>query len=111
MEIALNIIEITNKTNPEAIYWNIPFWRIFERVFHEPYFMLYGEVYAFTIDSCLGAETDLYQCTTGYLLAEVLMVIFLLIANILLLYTFYPVFNSTYWIRPTIRIIKKSKIS
>ena len=50
---------IYNTQNTEwssSILWNIT---------HEPYFMLYGEVYAFTIDPCTAENKALGMCVPG----------------------------------------------
>ena len=94
----LNRRGVFKNVDPEnnEINWKFSFLRVLERVFHEPYFMLYGEVYAFTIDPCFGGEADLHGCTTGNQVAAMAMVVFLLVANILLLNILIAVFNSTY---------------
>ena len=80
----------------ETNTWRFSFFRVIERVMHEPFFMLYGEVYAFTIDPCFGSDAHLHQCTTGASLAPILMALFLLMANVLLLNILIAVFNTTY---------------
>merc|ERR1719220_1327188 len=73
-----------------------PVQMILQEVFHEPYFMLYGEVYAFTIDPCFGPEAHLHQCNVGSKFIPFLMALFLLLSNVLMLNLLIAVFNSTY---------------
>lgn len=62
-------------------------------MFLEPYFMLYGEVYADKIapDDC-GKE----ECPTGRWITPVIMSIYLLVANILLINLLIAVFNNIF---------------
>lgn len=82
--------------SPEAFIFSKPLLMIIEEVFHEPYFMLYGEVYAPTIDPCFGKESMLHQCNVGSKLIPYMMAIFLLMSNVLMLNLLIAVFNSTY---------------
>ncbi|XP_013397522.1 transient receptor potential cation channel subfamily M member 1-like isoform X2 [Lingula anatina] len=72
-----------------------PNWNILKEVFLEPYFMLYGEVYADKIDpKCGGPHEE--PCVHGHWVTPAVMTIFLLVANILLLSLLIAVFNSTF---------------
>nr|CAB3267283.1 transient receptor potential cation channel subfamily M member 1-like [Phallusia mammillata] len=69
-------------------------WTLLKDSVLEPYFMLYGEVYAGTIDPCHGDDPSL--CVVGSWIAPTFMTIYLLVANILLLNLLIAVFNNTY---------------
>ncbi|RZC40720.1 transient receptor potential cation channel trpm, partial [Asbolus verrucosus] len=70
-------------------------WGIARDVFLEPYFMLYGEVYADKIDPSCGGE-DEKPCQTGRWVAPVIMSVYLLVANILLINLLIAVFNNIF---------------
>ncbi|KAK9681017.1 Ion transport protein [Popillia japonica] len=71
-----------------------PSWRIVRDVFFEPYFMLYGEVFADSIDPPCGDEET--PCLTGRWITPAVMAIYLLIANILLINLLIAVFNNIF---------------
>ncbi|ERL88775.1 hypothetical protein D910_06157, partial [Dendroctonus ponderosae] len=74
--------------NPDAS----PHWTIARDVFMEPYFMLYGEVYADKIDpECLDES-----CPSGKWISPVIMSVYLLVANILLINLLIAVFNNIF---------------
>uniref|UniRef100_A0A1I7UCW5 Ion_trans domain-containing protein n=1 Tax=Caenorhabditis tropicalis TaxID=1561998 RepID=A0A1I7UCW5_9PELO len=77
-------------SRPNIKDWN---WLLVRNIFYKPYFMLYGEVYAGEIDSC-GDEG--MHCYPGYFIPPLLMVVFLLVANILLLNLLIAIFNNIY---------------
>uniref|UniRef100_A0AC35U1S2 LSDAT_euk domain-containing protein n=1 Tax=Rhabditophanes sp. KR3021 TaxID=114890 RepID=A0AC35U1S2_9BILA len=70
--------------------WN---WILVRNIFFKPYFMLYGEVFATEIDPC-GDES--FNCVPGHLIPIVVMVIFLLVANILLINMLIAIFNNIF---------------
>nr|XP_018667447.1 transient receptor potential cation channel subfamily M member 1-like isoform X2 [Ciona intestinalis] len=70
-------------------------WSLLKDVALEPYFMLYGEVYAGTIDPCSADNYD-NLCSVGSWIAPTFMTIYLLVANILLLNLLIAVFNNTF---------------
>merc|ERR1712048_1287366 len=70
-------------------------WSILWNIMHEPYFMLYGEVYAPTIDPC-SAENSEKMCKAGAWIVPVMMTLYLLVANILLINLLIAVFNNTF---------------
>ncbi|XP_074037016.1 transient receptor potential cation channel, subfamily M isoform X5 [Leptinotarsa decemlineata] len=72
-----------------------PSWRIVKEVFLEPYFMLYGEVYADKIDPECGHSLE-EPCQTGRWVTPVIMSIYLLVANILLINLLIAVFNNIF---------------
>lgn len=72
-----------------------PSWRIARDVFFEPYFMLYGEVFADSIDPPCG-EGEETECLTGRWITPAVMAIYLLIANILLINLLIAVFNNIF---------------
>uniref|UniRef100_H2YVV7 TRPM SLOG domain-containing protein n=1 Tax=Ciona savignyi TaxID=51511 RepID=H2YVV7_CIOSA len=70
-------------------------WSLLKDVALEPYFMLYGEVYAGTIDPCDDNNRG-SLCSVGSWIAPTFMTIYLLVANILLLNLLIAVFNNTF---------------
>ncbi|CAG9862478.1 unnamed protein product [Phyllotreta striolata] len=72
-----------------------PTWDIARDVFFEPYFMLYGEVFASEIDPKCGEGTE-EKCETGRWISPVIMSIYLLVANILLINLLIAVFNNIF---------------
>jgi transient receptor potential cation channel subfamily M protein 3 len=70
-------------------------WDMIWNITHEPYFMLYGEVYAFIIDPC-NSDNREEMCNPGAWIVPVMMTLYLLVANILLLNLLIAVFNNTF---------------
>ncbi|XP_024940536.1 transient receptor potential cation channel trpm isoform X3 [Cephus cinctus] len=73
-----------------------PKWRIVRDIFMEPYFMLYGEVYADNIDPNCGDEPGMMQCLPGRWITPAAMSVYLLVANILLINLLIAVFNNIF---------------
>ncbi|XP_033348125.1 transient receptor potential cation channel trpm isoform X1 [Bombus vosnesenskii] len=73
-----------------------PKLRIIRDIFMEPYFMLYGEVYADNIDPDCGDEPGMIPCLPGRWITPTVMSIYLLIANILLINLLIAVFNNIF---------------
>lgn len=75
-----------------------PDWMIARDVFFEPYFMLYGEVFADRIDPpCSNTDdSDDPKCMTGRWINPSVMAIYLLVANILLINLLIAVFNNIF---------------
>ncbi|XP_076761731.1 transient receptor potential cation channel, subfamily M isoform X3 [Xylocopa sonorina] len=73
-----------------------PKFRIIRDIFMEPYFMLYGEVYADNIDPDCGDEPGMIPCLPGRWITPAVMSIYLLIANILLINLLIAVFNNIF---------------
>lgn len=84
-------------------------WRLLRHVFYQPYFMLYGEVYAPDIDPECEEECTEYgqcgeavdgslkvPCHPGRWVTPVAMTLYLLAANILILNLLIAVFNNIY---------------
>ncbi|XP_044746513.1 transient receptor potential cation channel trpm isoform X5 [Coccinella septempunctata] len=71
-------------------------WSIARDVFLEPYFMLYGEVYANKIDPTCGPGGEEPVCRTGRWITPFIMSIYLLVANILLINLLIAVFNNIF---------------
>ena len=72
-------------------------WDIVRDILMEPYFMLYGEVYAGIIDPCSDENREAGKCSIpGAWIVPTLMTIYLLVANILLLNLLIAVFNNTF---------------
>ncbi|KAG7276232.1 hypothetical protein CRUP_018614, partial [Coryphaenoides rupestris] len=80
-----------------------PTWRLARNIFYMPYWMIYGEVFADSIDPPCGEH--LYDedgkkfppCIPGAWLTPALMACYLLVANILLVNLLIAVFNNTFF--------------
>ncbi|CAF4212741.1 unnamed protein product [Rotaria sp. Silwood2] len=73
-------------------------WHSVKEIFLEPYFMIYGEVYADKIDpvcNVTGDPTD-PSCQFGHFITPITMTAFLLVCNILLLSMLMAQFTSTF---------------
>lgn len=73
-----------------------PQWRLVRDVFFQPYFMLYGEVFADDIDPPCGEDPTQTPCITGQWITPIAMSMYLLIANILLINLLIAVFNNIF---------------
>lgn len=73
-----------------------PQWRLVRDVFFQPYFMLYGEVFADDIDPPCGEDPTQPPCITGQWITPIAMSMYLLIANILLINLLIAVFNNIF---------------
>ncbi|KAK6630175.1 hypothetical protein RUM44_005731 [Polyplax serrata] len=71
-------------------------WTSVKEVFYQPYFMLYGEVFADDIDPPCGEHPSDSPCPTGRWVTPVVMSIYLLVANILLINLLIAVFNNIF---------------
>ncbi|XP_049876563.1 transient receptor potential cation channel trpm isoform X10 [Pectinophora gossypiella] len=71
-------------------------WSLIREVFYQPYFMLYGEVFAPDIDPVCGMEVGQRKCVTGRWITPIAMTVYLLIANILLINLLIAVFNNIF---------------
>ncbi|XP_055536936.1 transient receptor potential cation channel trpm isoform X5 [Wyeomyia smithii] len=71
-------------------------WRLIREVYYQPYFMLYGEVFADDIDPPCGEDPSQPQCVTGHWVTPIAMSMYLLIANILLINLLIAVFNNIF---------------
>ncbi|XP_028025210.1 transient receptor potential cation channel trpm isoform X2 [Bombyx mandarina] len=71
-------------------------WHLIREVFYQPYFMLYGEVFAGDIDPPCGKEIGDRKCVTGRWITPIAMTVYLLIANILLINLLIAVFNNIF---------------
>ena len=86
-----------------------PHWRLARHIFYQPYFMLYGEVFAPDIDPDCDPECENYgecrklpdgslmvPCHTGRWITPIVMTAYLLVANILLINLLIASFNTIY---------------
>uniref|UniRef100_A0A8C5A965 Transient receptor potential cation channel, subfamily M, member 1b n=1 Tax=Gadus morhua TaxID=8049 RepID=A0A8C5A965_GADMO len=79
-----------------------PTWRLARNIFYMPYWMIYGEVFADSIDPPCGEHLydedgkKLPPCIPGAWLTPALMAGYLLVANILLVNLLIAVFNNTF---------------
>ncbi|XP_035907098.1 transient receptor potential cation channel trpm isoform X7 [Anopheles stephensi] len=71
-------------------------WRLVRDVYYQPYFMLYGEVFADDIDPPCGEDPSQPPCVTGHWVTPIAMSMYLLIANILLINLLIAVFNNIF---------------
>uniref|UniRef100_A0A665W5A7 Transient receptor potential cation channel, subfamily M, member 1b n=1 Tax=Echeneis naucrates TaxID=173247 RepID=A0A665W5A7_ECHNA len=72
-----------------------PTWRLARNIFYMPYWMIYGEVFADSID--LICDFKLPPCIPGAWLTPAIMACYLLVANILLVNLLIAVFNNTFF--------------
>ncbi|KAK8740113.1 hypothetical protein OTU49_003046 [Cherax quadricarinatus] len=72
-----------------------PHWRLARHIFYQPYFMLYGEVFADDIDPDCGGK-DQIPCHYGRWITPTVMSMYLLVANILLINLLIAVFNNIF---------------
>lgn len=73
-----------------------PSWFLVREIFFQPYFMLYGEVFADTIDPPCGDDPGLEKCQMGQWITPAVMAMYLLVANILLINLLIAVFNNIF---------------
>ncbi|XP_041464047.1 transient receptor potential cation channel subfamily M member 3-like isoform X2 [Lytechinus variegatus] len=73
-----------------------PSWWPVREVLHEPYWMIYGEVYAGKINPPCGDGPDMDPCLTGRWVVPVAMSIYCLVANILIVNMLIALFNTTF---------------
>uniref|UniRef100_A0A668AB39 Transient receptor potential cation channel, subfamily M, member 1a n=1 Tax=Myripristis murdjan TaxID=586833 RepID=A0A668AB39_9TELE len=86
-----------------------PTWRLARNIFYMPYWMIYGEVFADSIDRKTRIHTpcgdNMYDedgkklppCIPGAWLTPAIMACYLLVANILLVNLLIAVFNNTFF--------------
>ncbi|XP_047469379.1 transient receptor potential cation channel trpm-like isoform X1 [Penaeus chinensis] len=72
-----------------------PHWRLARHIFYQPYFMLYGEVFAGDIDPECGEDKEV-PCHPGRWITPTVMSMYLLVANILLINLLIAVFNNIF---------------
>ncbi|XP_033120583.1 transient receptor potential cation channel subfamily M member 1-like isoform X2 [Anneissia japonica] len=72
-----------------------PSWYMLRNIFHEPYWMIYGEVYAPEINPC-GDAPDPTRCVPGHWVVPSAMALYCIVANILLINLLIATFNNTY---------------
>nr|CAD7395366.1 unnamed protein product [Timema cristinae] len=73
-----------------------PSWKLVREIFFQPYFMLYGEVFAADIDPPCGDTPDMPKCQVGRWITPAVMSTYLLVANILLINLLIAVFNNIF---------------
>jgi transient receptor potential cation channel subfamily M protein 3 len=96
-----------------------PQWSLIVDVFAEPYLMLFGEVFAESIDSACDDDEDKRKCETGIWIATIQMGVYLLVANILLINLLIAVFTNIFkkvkivshqiWMFQRFRFVKEYK--
>ncbi|KAB7493931.1 Transient receptor potential cation channel trpm [Armadillidium nasatum] len=72
-----------------------PNWILARHIFYQPYFMLYGEVFAGDIDPPCGGPGEI-ECQPGHWITPTVMSMYLLVANILLINLLIAVFNNIF---------------
>ncbi|RNA34634.1 transient receptor potential cation channel trpm isoform X3 [Brachionus plicatilis] len=82
-------------------------WELVKGIFLEPYFMLYGEVYADTIDPICDMENspNSPECQPGHWITPITMTIFMIVACLLFLSILIASFNNTF-----VRISRQSAL-
>ncbi|XP_027836600.2 transient receptor potential cation channel trpm [Aphis gossypii] len=73
-----------------------PEWVLIREIFLQPYFMLYGEVYADQIYPGCDESSGMPNCQTGRWVTPLVMAMYLLVANILLINLLIAVFNNIF---------------
>lgn len=73
-----------------------PSWMLIREIFYQPYFMLYGEVFASDIDPPCGSGPSQTKCQMGRWITPTVMSTYLLVANILLINLLIAVFNNIF---------------
>ncbi|KAJ6640898.1 Transient receptor potential cation channel trpm [Pseudolycoriella hygida] len=71
-------------------------WALIKEICFQPYFMLYGEVFADDIYPACGEDPGQIKCVTGNWVPPIIMSMYLLIANILLINLLIAVFNNIF---------------
>jgi transient receptor potential cation channel subfamily M protein 3 len=73
-----------------------PSWSFIREIFFKPYFMLYGEVFAENIIPHCDDDNDVVACHIGRWITFVHTVLYLFVANILLINLLIAVHNNTF---------------
>lgn len=74
-----------------------PEWNLAKKAVMQPYFMIFGEVYAYEIDPpCGGNNTDIPVCWPGRWFVPIMQSIYLLSTYVLLINLLIAVFNYTF---------------
>ncbi|XP_037922702.1 transient receptor potential cation channel trpm isoform X4 [Hermetia illucens] len=96
--VLLAVVLMSFGVSRQAILFpnNDPDWRLIRDVYYQPYFMLYGEVFADDIDPPCGEDPSQPACVTGHWVTPITMSMYLLIANILLINLLIAVFNNIF---------------
>ncbi|XP_030384030.1 transient receptor potential cation channel trpm isoform X2 [Scaptodrosophila lebanonensis] len=96
--VLLAVVLMSFGVSRQAILYpnNEPTWRLIREVTYQPYFMLYGEVFADDIDPPCGEDPRQPACVTGHWVTPITMSMYLLIANILLINLLIAVFNNIF---------------
>jgi transient receptor potential cation channel subfamily M protein 3 len=72
-----------------------PNWHSVREIFFQPYFMLYGEVFAPEISPPCGPGGEV-ECVPGRFVTPIAMAIYLLVANILMINLLIAIFNNIF---------------
>uniref|UniRef100_H3BVY3 non-specific serine/threonine protein kinase n=1 Tax=Tetraodon nigroviridis TaxID=99883 RepID=H3BVY3_TETNG len=75
-----------------------PSWTLAKDVIFQPYWMMYGEVYAYEIDVCANNTEPLSKqlCATGVFLTPLLQAVYLFVQYILMVNLLIAFFNNVY---------------
>ncbi|XP_059363002.1 transient receptor potential cation channel subfamily M member 7-like isoform X1 [Carassius carassius] len=75
-----------------------PSWTLAKDVVFQPYWMMYGEVYAYEIDVCANSSEDHAKelCATGVWLTPLLQAVYLFVQYILMVNLLIAFFNNVY---------------
>ncbi|XP_033972566.1 transient receptor potential cation channel subfamily M member 7 isoform X1 [Trematomus bernacchii] len=73
-----------------------PSWSLAKDVVFQPYWMMYGEVYAYEIDVCANNSEVKSLCTAGVWLTPLLQAVYLFVQYILMVNLLIAFFNNVY---------------
>ncbi|XP_023267721.1 transient receptor potential cation channel subfamily M member 7 isoform X2 [Seriola lalandi dorsalis] len=73
-----------------------PSWTLAKDVVFQPYWMMYGEVYAYEIDVCANNSEVKNLCTAGVWLTPLLQAVYLFVQYILMVNLLIAFFNNVY---------------
>uniref|UniRef100_A0A3B4TJD7 non-specific serine/threonine protein kinase n=1 Tax=Seriola dumerili TaxID=41447 RepID=A0A3B4TJD7_SERDU len=73
-----------------------PSWTLAKDVVFQPYWMMYGEVYAYEIDVCANNSDVKNLCTAGVWLTPLLQAVYLFVQYILMVNLLIAFFNNVY---------------
>jgi transient receptor potential cation channel subfamily M protein 3 len=73
-----------------------PSWSLLLNIFLEPYLMLFGEIFAESMNPACGDGPDMKKCQAGLWITTIQMGVYLLVANVLLINLLIGVFNNIF---------------
>ncbi|XP_058851072.1 transient receptor potential cation channel subfamily M member 7-like [Acipenser ruthenus] len=73
-----------------------PSWKLAKDIVFQPYWMIFGEVYAYEIDTCANDSVVQKLCSTGVWLTPFLQAVYLFVQYILMVNLLIAFFNNVY---------------